>query len=832
MKSFKKVLATTLAAAMVITAVPVSSANAAAQPKLSATKKTYYAGKSYKLKVTTPSSWKSVKVTSKSSKKSVATVKTSKKTITVKAVKAGKSTVTVKVTGKSSKGKKLSKTLKCAVTVKTPSIALNQTEATLAIGEDVKLTSKVAPASSGSSVTYTTSDEKIATVANDGTVKAVAEGEATITASAKCGTKTVKATAKVTVKKTVFKSVTQTKLTELAAEIAGDTKDLKTTDFSIVNTATKVVYPVSKVAVDSKDATKVTLTLFSELKDGQNYDVTLNGVTKSFKASDGQVASIAVDPVTIPYATETEIKLVAKDANGVAVKELAYGTADANYDFTINANGNGYTNGSKLYLNKVGDTATAEITYKSGKYDQNGKPEGNIGPNKVTITAADQAAVSAFDVRIDDAGKASFDKAKDTKKIAVNEQKTAYFKISDANGKEIADTEYSKYSIETSDKTALMIAGTSIATKKVVINALKTGPVYILVKDKDGKVVNSVAVDVVAERAAASLELDKYEVTVSKNLAGDTKTVKATVKDQYGDDFTLSSDLSVECLSAPEGAAKNDFTVANKKEITFANNDIKGDYLYKISYKKDGKEVVAKTVKVSVKQTAAGVATSWRVNVENDGADIKVDNDNKTSKIITVSMIGMAEGIDLAKETDTTFTVKDANGKVLYNDIAGSATVTGAAFAVSSGALTVTALNVSGGTATKNLAAGTYTVTAKHANVTMTTAFTVKDTQAKPTVEVKSNTEAGANVAAVLGQALIVRYGDDTYTNRADVTDKKALTVVTVEGKLNNGTAIAAGTSVSSGQYFTVTKLVVTIEVATDITMDVEVSVPGVINVK
>lgn len=39
MKSFKKVLATTLAAAMVITAVPVSSANAAAQPKLSATKK-------------------------------------------------------------------------------------------------------------------------------------------------------------------------------------------------------------------------------------------------------------------------------------------------------------------------------------------------------------------------------------------------------------------------------------------------------------------------------------------------------------------------------------------------------------------------------------------------------------------------------------------------------------------------------------------------------------------------------------------------------------------------------------------------------------------------
>ncbi len=114
----------------------------------------------------------------------------------------------------------------------------------------------------------------------------------------------------------------------------------------------------------------------------------------------------------------------------------------------------------------------------------------------------------------------------------------------------------------------------------------------------------------------------------------------------------------------------------------------------------------------------------------------------------------------------------------------------------------------------------------------MTTAFTVKDTQAKPTVEVKSNTETGATVADVLKKALIVRYGEDTYTARTDAGTVKALTVVTVEGKLNNGTAIAAGTSVSSGQYFTVSKLVVTIEVATDITMDVEVSVPGVINVK
>ena len=58
----------------------------------------------------------------------------------------------------------------------------------------------------------------------------------------------------------------------------------------MTNTTTNVVYPVHTVSVDAKDATKVTLTVFSPLTDGKNYDVTLDGVTKSFKATDGAVA--------------------------------------------------------------------------------------------------------------------------------------------------------------------------------------------------------------------------------------------------------------------------------------------------------------------------------------------------------------------------------------------------------------------------------------------------------------------------------------------------------------------------------------------------------------
>ena len=383
MKSSKKVLAFALAAAMVVTAVPATNAQAASTAKLSATKATVYSEGYKTVTVKTPKSWKSVKVTATSSKKSVATVKkTAAKKIKVTGVKPGTAKVTVKVTYKTStkksakaKTKKLTYTMKVAKA----SVALSGDSA-VAVGSTTKLTT-TKKASSRAKITYTSSDETIATVSEDGTVKGVKAGKATIKATLKIGKDTATATQEVEVKNYVLSTVAQNKLTELTATVTGDTKNLKATDFAIKSEATKVVYPVSKVSVDSKDASKVTLTLFSELKDAATYDVTLDGITKTFVASDGKVASIALDKATIPYATETEVKLVSKDANGVVVKELKYGETDSNYDFTINTNGNGYTNGSKLYLNKVGDTATAEITYKTGKYDQNGKPEGNIGPN-------------------------------------------------------------------------------------------------------------------------------------------------------------------------------------------------------------------------------------------------------------------------------------------------------------------------------------------------------------------------------------------------------------------------------------------------------------------
>ena len=863
MKSSKKVLAFALAAAMVVTAVPATNAQAASTAKLSAKKATVYSEGYKTVTVKTPKSWKSVKVTATSNKKSVAKVKkTAAKKIKVTGVKPGTAKVTVKVTYKTStkknakaKTKKLTYTMKVAKA----SVALSGDSA-VAVGSTTKLTT-TKKASSRAKITYTSSDDTIATVSEDGTVKGVKAGKATIKATLKIGKDTATATQEVEVKNYVLSTVAQNKLTELTATVTGDTKNLKATDFAIKSEATKVVYPVSKVSVDSKDASKVTLTLFSELKDAATYDVTLDGITKTFVASDGKVASIALDKATIPYATETEVKLVSKDANGVVVKELKYGETDSNYDFTINTNGNGYTNGSKLYLNKVGDTATAEITYKTGKYDQNGKPEGNIGPNKVTITATAQSEVNNFAVRIDDTAK-KFDKAKDTNKIAVNETKVAMFKIQNADNQEISD--YSKYTFESSDKSVLMLASNKVGTNNsIAITALKNGTAYILVK-KDDKVVGSVAIDIVAERAVATLDVDKSAVTLSQDLTNDTKKVNVTLKDQYGDKWAGDYNLNVECLSTDAKNAQGNtltvnavnanaaskyftFTAKTGKDVTFNATAEKGNYVYKISYKKDNKEVAAKTVSVAVKKADVNATVSaYRLDIDNSNVDMKVDNDNK-EKTINIQMIGVADGVDKEVENDATFTVKKADGTKIFVGNKNAETTTHAAISASTGSLVVKPVIISGGAlAVKQLDAGTYTVIAEKnivengttKTVTISTSFTITDTQAKAEVEVKNNTVTGNTVEQMLKDAIIVTFDGKTYTSVASVTDKDgALNIGEVEATLNDGTKIKKdnnnlNTNISAGKYFTVTKLTVKVNVATGIDTYVTVTVPGTITAK
>ena len=782
----------------------------------------------------------------------------------------------VKVTYKTSTKKKAkAKTKKLIYTLKVAkvSVALSG-DSVVAIGSTTKLTN-TKKNSSRAKITYTSSDDSIATVAADGTVTGVKAGKATITAKITVGKDSAETTKDVEVKKFILNSVTQSKLRELTVDVAGDTKALKATDFTVVNPKTNVKYPVSKIAVDSKNTTKVTLTMFADLSDAADYDVTLDGITKSFKATDGKVASISVDPLTIPYATEKEIKLVSKDANGVIVKELPYGKADSSYTFTINTNGNGYTSGSNLYLNKAGDTAVAEISYKSGKYDKDGKPVDNIAAQKVTITAVDQSAVSEFAVKIDKAGK-SFDKAKDTNKIAVEDttRTTAYFKIKDADGKEVSDSVYNKYTVESSDKSVLMLDSNTITvdsnkTRSVVLKGVKVGTAYLLFKDRDNKIVGSVAIDVVAKREVASITLDKNYLTIS-NTANTTRTVKATLKDQYGDDWTLGTDyIQPEYKDSSNGEKLASISATgNKVTVNVASAKI-GTYNYYIQYWKDGKNPVSQVLTIVVSEPTdkndISKIDSYRVSFDNETVDttVKEGNLDQTADTadIKANLIGVAGGVDKTVVSDNSviYTVKKADGTVIFgyegNEAAPTTgTVkTNAAIQVDTNTVssqtdlagvTGSTLNISvvsdGGIGykEKNLGAGSYTVIARYAGKVYTSNFVISDNQGKASVtftpEYSSSNVLQFGSSATVKQALEKAIQEVDYNGYKINSSALASNIVKVEGTINNVPGKVnvdiTNDTIARQNNFTVTKLVVKVKVPdTNVYTDVEVDLPNTV---
>ena len=754
------------------------------------------------------------------------------------------------------------------------SVALSGDSA-VAVGSTTKLTT-TKKASSRAKITYTSSDETIATVSEDGTVKGVKAGKATIKATLKIGKDTATATQEVEVKKYVLKSVAQTKADTFETSITGATKDIKTTDITVKNTENNVIVPVKSVSVDSKDATKVTFTTFAGLTDGKTYDVTLDGTTKQVVVSDGKVASVNVNKLTVPVATETEIKLVSKDANGVVLDEYAYDPSSSSYsskyDFSLTTN-NGYVNGSKLYLNKIGDTATAEVTYKSGKYGTDGKPEGNITSGKLTITAVDQTAVNNFNVKVSEATAKKFDKIDANTQLAVDDDtvKYAYFQIKDADGNEISN--YYDYTVESSDKSVLMLGDTTLdSDKKVVVTPVKAGTAYILIK-KDNKIVSSVAITVVAKREVATMDVDKTTATLSNSASlQQDVTVTASFKDQYAKDIKVAStSLKVTCLSTTAKDVKasditdagdgvyfdiDSATSSSKIKVNFYAWDRtttipEGTYQYKIAYMKDGKEVCARVVTITIQQpkNPSQGTESFSLNVNKTKIDNLVDDDHNTQDdyIITASVNQMINNVAYQQLEEGTV-LKDGETKVQsieykLEDKDGKDVSANTGCSIGD-TITVKAVSISAFTVEKNFGPGTYKITAtvktgkdsdvasKYVTKTFTTTFTIEDTQPTGDMSLEKDSIDRVNDSEALVKAAVkLVYGDHTYG-----VDDENMSIVSVEGITNTGAKLDKdNTAISSSvKSVTIKKITFTVDSGAykvDITKDIS-SKPYVISFK
>ena len=774
MKSSKKVLAFALAAAMVVTAVPATNAQAASTAKLSAKKATVYSEGYKTVTVKTPKSWKSVKVTATSNKKSVAKVKkTAAKKIKVTGLKPGTAKVTVKVTYKTStkksaktKTKKLTYTMKVAKA----SVALSG-DSVVAVGSTTKLTT-TKKASSRAKITYTSSDDTIATVSEDGTVKGVKAGKATITAKLVIGKDTATATQEVEVKKAILKSADQTEYNKIEAVIVGDTKDIKPADVKITNTATKATVAVKSISAKKGAENTYVIETFTGMTDAKEYSVEYAGSTATFTATDNTVAKVALTKTEVPAGVKTPVQAVTKDAKGVVLGyfDLTNANSSKGQVTTALTITKGYVQGTDVYLPTVGDTMVAKITYHTGTFGTDGTETGKI-EDTATITAVDPSTINYnYAVTI---GKAPSWKASSFKAntaIKVGNQENAYFRITDENGNDVSD--YTVYSVETADPTKLVVdattlSSTGVGSNAVTINGVSAGDTYILVK-KDGKVVFSLPVQVQGKASATSVDLNKTSVTVM-DQSDVVVSIEAKLKDQYGSDMAIKS-ATVTNLAKPNENAKANFLTASvndKKAViavtgsAFTTNcpTYYGTYTYKVTLKDTDNKEINRTFTVNFVKKSDTQAYQLSLPTE---VNTTVGTDTAAKDIlVSVSVDKMGNGAPIGTYSgDVEYTVKDSNGKDIdskYIDKNGASAIN--IKAVSCSAIT------GGNGFQKNLVAGTYYVTAKFTvnknTVSVSGSFTIKDEQdTSATINVKKNDLNGMPVADALANT---QYAELTY---------------------------------------------------------------------
>lgn len=746
-KNFFKKLASGLALAMVVTSfAPAAPAFAAAATKIveqggKKAPQTVYVGKKvdYSLNnVYKTNSYKWFTSNAKIAKITqtggvVTPVATGKATIKVNAYK--------KSTGKLIKSFKLELDVKQRAT----SVNIGAEDFELAVGEKKDLNAVKTPATSTDTLRYFSSNEKVATVdIKTGVVTAVAAGEATIKVASKGAWFTANNSkynkyddVKVTVVDGLLK-VDQKAYNKLELTFSSDMEKagLKVSDFSIVRDETNRVIAINKVEVEGK---VVTVTTFESMVDGKVYTVNHDEKKLQFTATDNVVASLAIAPATVAVNTATDITVDTVSATGVVLGTYKLDEAEANLDFSVTTT-QGYTNGTKLVLLAVGNTAKATATYHTFKYDANGNEVGAIKA-ELTITAVDKTAINVkkYDYTIAKNSPNWNTFAQNTRLAIKDINYKAYVRITKSDDSLATPDEFS---FESSNPDVLLVYDDGSMNPDV--RAVAQGAAYVLVKDVKGNVVFSLPVTIVAERKTGSIALSTNSVILSNSSnITDTKIVNVTTKDQYGDKMSAPSvaDIKVECVST---TAKNAagvaiapgsvngssyYTVANGK-VTFNGTRLDvGNYTYKISVDGFGQVV---TVSVQAPGTGANVATSYRLELDSNVIDTTFDSESELGdRDITVKVAvlknGVADGyVDLEALEGSNQDVN--NGKIIIKR--GNTVVTGSS--ITGSALTFKALDASTLTLDKK-ATGNYSVEVNYtdANGThrLTGGFVITDTQ-------------------------------------------------------------------------------------------------------
>lgn len=258
-----------------------------------------------------------------------------------------------KIIAKSTDGSDIVAECNVNVLKRATSISLNETDATLVENQSLQLTASVLPENADNrAVEWSSSNDNVATVDNNGLVTAIAQGEAFITAitadgsllTASCHIKVVKLVSSITLNETDL-TLTEGSTTKLSATISPELADNQYLKWETSNEAIAVVNMNGEVTAKSQGNAVITVTS----TDGSNIsaycNVTVIKLVSSIELSSHNVELKAgeyerlIATVNPTDATDTSIVWSSSD-NSIAQVEngIIIAISDGECDVTATAN--------------------------------------------------------------------------------------------------------------------------------------------------------------------------------------------------------------------------------------------------------------------------------------------------------------------------------------------------------------------------------------------------------------------------------------------------------------------------------------------------------------
>ncbi|MED1641970.1 hypothetical protein P4U99_01905 [Brevibacillus agri] len=536
------------------------------------------------------------------------------------------------------------------------------------------------------------------------------------------------------------------------AALAGtETRD----NFTVTNKATGEKQYIKSVTF-AEDKKSATVSFYDALKTATTYTVTYKNGDKTASADlnfvKGEVATITAENLTVPAGVATELKYKVLDANGLDI------TADT--VVTIKSSVANSVTGKNITL-ADGQVAFVEIEAT--------KTDGTVvKSNRVTITGAESAPAEFVEYTVADDAPAEADwtasSFKPTHLVKMGAtDKEIYVNVKDQFGKYVTKP---TVEFESLNKEVLLVDRTTGA-----LTPLKAGVADVRIKT--GNVNKIVSVEVGAAPAATTVTLDKATINVSEKVTA-AQAVEVSLKDQFGDLFASSTDVTATVKSGAE------FITLDATEKTTTT----GKVTFNITAKKAGTALVEFAIKgtdkkasVTVNVQAAGTVSNYVVEgfkAELDKYDANtedsVDPTKATLSVYGVDSNGTKTGDPVT--TNVTYTVKDKKGAVVtgYN-----------------GVEITTAIKASDFTADE-----TYTLVVKVGELDVyTQTFTVKDSTAKPVVtQIGGKVSATGNVGEDIFPKLATKYFEASINGK--VQDNA--TVLNMTYVSDNASVIANGT--------------------------------------